>query len=50
MVAINSSYDSWIIDYGASHHMASKEEVFSSLSPCSVPPIRMGDGTPVRVA
>jgi hypothetical protein len=33
LVAINSSYDSWIIDYGASHHMAAKEEVFSSLSP-----------------
>jgi hypothetical protein len=35
LVAINSSYDSWIIDYGASHHMAGKEEVFTSLSSCS---------------
>jgi hypothetical protein len=33
LVAINSSYDSWIIYFGASHHMATKEEVFSSLSP-----------------
>jgi hypothetical protein len=50
MVAINSSSDSWIIDSGASHHMAAKEEVFSSLSPCSRPHILMGDDTPVAVA
>jgi hypothetical protein len=43
LVAINSSSDSWIIDSGASHHMAVQEEVFSSLSPCSRPPILMGD-------
>jgi hypothetical protein len=49
MVAINSSFDSWIIDFGASHHMAAKEEVFSSLSPCSRPPILMGDDTPVAI-
>jgi hypothetical protein len=47
LVAINSSYDSWIIDSGAS--LAAKEEVFSSLSPCSRPPILMGDDTPVVV-
>jgi hypothetical protein len=50
LVAINSSSDSWIIDSGASHHMATKEEVFSSLIPCSRPPILMGDDTPVAVA
>jgi hypothetical protein len=49
LVAINSSFDSWIIDYGASHHMASKEEVFSSLTPCSRPLILMGDDTPIAV-
>jgi hypothetical protein len=27
LVTINSSYNSWIIDYGASHHMAVKDEV-----------------------
>jgi hypothetical protein len=32
LVAINSSSDSWIIDFGASHHMVAKEEVFTSLS------------------
>jgi hypothetical protein len=50
LVAINSSYDSWIIDSGASHHMAAKEKVFSLLNPCSRPPILMGDDTPVAVA
>jgi hypothetical protein len=50
LVAINSSSDSWIIDSGASHHMATKDEVFSSLSPCSRPPILMGDDTLVAVA
>jgi hypothetical protein len=48
--AINSSCDSWIIDSAASHHMAMKEEFFSSLSPCSRPPILMGDDTLVAVA
>jgi hypothetical protein len=47
LVAINSLYDSWIIDSGAS--LAAKEEVFSSLSPCSRPPILMGDHTLVAL-
>jgi hypothetical protein len=50
LVAINSSSNSWIIDSSASHHMATKEEVLSSLSPCSRPPNIMGDDTPVAVA
>jgi hypothetical protein len=50
LVTINSSSDSWIIDSGASHHMETKEEVLSSLSPCSRPPILMGDDTPIAVA
>jgi hypothetical protein len=50
LVAINSSSDSWIIDSGASHHMAVKEEVLFSLSPFSRPPILMGDDTLVAVA
>jgi hypothetical protein len=45
LVAINSSSDSWIIYSGASHHMEAKEEVFTSLSSCSRPPILMGDDT-----
>ena len=50
LVAINSSSDSWIIDSGATHHIEMKDEFFSSLSPCSRPPILMGDDTPVEVA
>jgi hypothetical protein len=50
LVEINSSSDSWIINSGSSHHMEAKEEVFSSLSPCSRPHILMGDDTPVAVA
>jgi hypothetical protein len=50
LVAINSSSDSWIIDSSATHHMAVKEEVFSSLSPCSRPPILMGGDTLVAAA
>jgi hypothetical protein len=50
LVAINSSSDSWIIDSSATHHMAVKEEVFSSFSPCSRPPILMGDDTLVEAA
>jgi hypothetical protein len=50
LVAINSSSISWIIDSRASHHMTAKDEVFSSLIPCSRPPILMRDDTPVAVA
>ena len=50
LFAINSSYNSWIIDYGASHHMAVKEEFFTSLSSFSRPHILMGDDTPIVVA
>jgi hypothetical protein len=49
LVAINSSYDSWIIDSGTSHHMIAKEEVLYSLIPFSRHPILMGDDTPVVV-
>jgi hypothetical protein len=49
LVAINSSSDSWIIDSGASHHTTMKEEFFSSLIPCSGPPIIMGEDTLVAV-
>jgi hypothetical protein len=50
LVAINYSSDSWIKDYGASHHMTAKEEVFTSLSSCCEPHILMGDDTPIIVA
>jgi hypothetical protein len=49
LVAINSSFDSRILDFGASHHMEDKEEVFTSLTSCSGPPILMGDDIPIAV-
>ena len=49
LVAINSSPDAWIIDFGASHHMAATKEVYSSLDACKGPPILMGDDSPIEV-
>jgi hypothetical protein len=50
LVGINSSSNSWIIYSGTSHHMDAKEEVLTSLSSCSRPPILMGDDTQIAVA
>jgi hypothetical protein len=49
LIAINSSPDAWIVDSGASHHMAATKEVYSSLDACKGPPILMGDNSPVEV-
>jgi hypothetical protein len=49
IVSINSSSNSWIMDSIASHHMAAKEEVFTSFSSCSRTHILMGDDTLVAV-
>jgi hypothetical protein len=49
LIAINSSLDAWIVDLGASHHMASRKEVYSSLDACKDPPILMGDNSLVEV-
>jgi hypothetical protein len=49
LIAINSSPDAWIIDSGASHHMATSEAVYSSLDACKGPPILMGDNSSVEV-
>jgi hypothetical protein len=49
LIAINSSRDAWIIDLGASHHMATSKEVYSSLDACKGPPILMGDNSSVEV-
>jgi hypothetical protein len=49
LIAINSSPDTWIIDSGASHHMAATKEFYSSLDACKFPPILMGDNSPVEV-
>jgi hypothetical protein len=49
LIAINSSPDAWIVDSGASHHMAASKEVYSSLDACKGPPILMGDNSSVEV-
>ena len=43
MVAGTSSSPSFIIDYGASRHMVSTKETFSSLDMSKGPPIVLGD-------
>jgi hypothetical protein len=49
LIAINSSLDVWIVDLGASHHMDSTKELYSSLDACKGPPILMGDNSPIEV-
>jgi hypothetical protein len=48
LIAINSSPDAWIIDSGASHHMDTSEEVYSSLDACKGPPILMGENSSIE--
>eukprot|EP00253_Pinus_taeda_P004632 PITA_04632 len=47
LIALHSAPQEWIIDSGASHHMASSKESFSSLHASSGPPILMGDNSAV---
>jgi hypothetical protein len=49
LIAFNSSLDVWIVDSGASHHMAALEEVYYYLDACKGPPILMGDNSSVKV-
>jgi hypothetical protein len=49
LISINFSLDTWIVDSGASHHLVSTKEVYSSLEACKVPFILMGDDSPVEV-
>jgi hypothetical protein len=46
---MNSSTNAWIIDSGASHHMASSKELYSLLDACKGPPILMGDNSSAEV-
>ena len=43
LVVVTSSSPSFIIDYGASRHMVSSKEIFSSLDMSKGPPIVFGD-------
>jgi hypothetical protein len=49
LIAINSSADAWIVDSGASHHMAASKAIYYSLDACKGPPILMGDNSSVEV-
>jgi hypothetical protein len=49
LISINSSPDAWIVDSGASHHMDSTKEFYSSLDACKGPTILMGEKSPVEV-
>jgi hypothetical protein len=49
LIAINSSLDAWIVDLGASYHMATKKELYSSFNAYKGPPILMGNNSPVEV-
>jgi hypothetical protein len=49
LIAINFSPNDWIIHLGASHHMVSSKEVYSSLDACKGPPILMGDNSSIKV-
>jgi hypothetical protein len=42
LIAIKCSPDAWILDSGASHHMASSKLVYNSLDACNGPHILMG--------
>ena len=39
----------WILDFGASHHMANNESMFTSLDVCNTKKIFFGDSTPLEV-
>jgi hypothetical protein len=49
LIAINSSPNAWIVDSGASHHMAASKAIYYYLDACKVPPILMGDNSSVEV-
>jgi hypothetical protein len=49
LITINSSPNAWIIDSGASHHMAASESVYSSLDACKGTAILMRDNSFVEV-
>ena len=49
LVVVASSPSTWVLDSGASHHMASSKEELASLELCTMPSILMGDDTPVEV-
>ena len=49
LMANSNSSKKWILDSGASYHMASSKEDFSSLNQSKVPHIFMGNNTKMEV-
>jgi hypothetical protein len=45
----NSSLDEWLIDYGASYHMAKDKDIFFALNECNTKKIFVGDDISPRV-
>jgi hypothetical protein len=44
-----STSDEWLIDYGASYHMAKDRSIFSTLNECNTKKIFVGDDRSLRV-
>jgi hypothetical protein len=44
-----SSSDEWLIDYGASYHMAKDRDIFSALNECNTKKIFVGDDRSLSV-
>jgi hypothetical protein len=49
LISINSSPDAWIVDSGASQHMAASKAIYYSVDAFKGPPILMGDNSSVEV-
>jgi hypothetical protein len=49
LLSISSSPNSWVLDLGATHNMASSDRPLSYLETCSIPLIFMGDDSPAEV-
>jgi hypothetical protein len=47
--SLYGSSDSWILDFGASHHMNHSHELLASTSACSISQIAVGDCTQLDV-
>ena len=48
-MAVTSTPSSWILDSGASNHMATSKDEFSSIEESTRSPIYLGDATPAKV-
>jgi hypothetical protein len=49
LMAVTSTPSAWILDSGASNHMAASKDEFSSIEESTRSPIYLGDATPAKV-